>query len=520
MTDYDIIVIGAGCGGLTAAAFAVKEHKKVLVLESQNAPGGVMTSFNRGRFEFEAALSSLRGFSENARADLSRLLQELGIENNIQLTQRAECFRIITNLANGESLDMTLPFGTENYIEAINKIVPNAKTTLERIFAIARDIENAESDLVALGDKVSSGSFKKFQNEHADFVSTAAYSVNEVFGALGLSKKAADILNATFLLCAMDCDRLSFVEYVKTLYAFLESASALPKRRSSDVSMALASFIESNGGRIIYNSPVSKLATENGKVTGVILKNGERLSCAHVIASCSPTTVYTKMIKSSAVPQNAFKRVNAAKLGARNACVYLGLNRSAFDLGIKEQTVFVSETADTASQFTLMGDIATNNAFIADCPNVTDVDASPVGTCILRLTTFYTDNCWADIKPEKYYAEKDLLAARLIAKYEDALEINIHNSIEELEVATPVTFARYTNSPKGVTQGYAATDWDGALARFMTEKNDSDIDGLRFCGGWGVQLSGVNSAAATGRNALYATLNDIENSNGGENNGK
>ena len=54
--DYDAIVIGAGNGGLTAAATLARGGQKVLLLERHNIPGGCATSFCRGRFEFEAAL--------------------------------------------------------------------------------------------------------------------------------------------------------------------------------------------------------------------------------------------------------------------------------------------------------------------------------------------------------------------------------------------------------------------------------------------------------------------------------
>ena len=43
----------------------------------------------------------------------------------------------------------------------------------------------------------------------------------------------------------------------------------------------------------------------------------------------------------------------------------------------------------------------------------------------------------------------------------------------------------------------------------MTEASDCDTKGLRFCGGWGAQLSGMSSAIASGRNAAFATLYDI-----------
>lgn len=510
MNNYDIIVVGAGCGGLTAAAFAVKEGKKVLLLEGQKNPGGVLTSFIRGRFEFEAALGSLRGFYENGDGDLSVLLKELGIRDNLPLTEKAEKFRIITKSSDGSKTDMVLPYGVENYIDAVSAAIPESREALENIFDIARETGEAEKAFALLGEKIGNSQLSKFKKEYGNFVRTAAYPVNDVTASLGLTKKATEIFNALWLLAAVDCDRLSFVHYASLISRYLESGCTLPKRRGYDISMALASYIEENGGEIRYSEPVQKFMLENGRISGVILKSGERIKCSHVIANCSPTTAYSKMMRSSDIPASALRRVNASKLGARNACVYIGLNRSAEELGITEQTVFVTETADTVAQFSLMSRIDTNNAFIAECPNVTDTGASPFGTCILRLSTFYTDNCWANVNPQDYYNEKDILAARLIAKYEDATGITIHNNIEELEVATPMTFARYTSAPKGVTNGYIATDWDGIVARILTEKNDNDIPGLRFCGGWGTQHTGVNACAASGRNALYATLDDIE----------
>ena len=78
--DYDIIAIGAGLGGLSAATFLASQGFSVLLLERHNIPGGYATSFVRGRFEFEVALHELSGIGppEN-RGGLYRYLDSLGI---------------------------------------------------------------------------------------------------------------------------------------------------------------------------------------------------------------------------------------------------------------------------------------------------------------------------------------------------------------------------------------------------------------------------------------------------------
>jgi hypothetical protein len=50
----------------------------------------------------------------------------------------------------------------------------------------------------------------------------------------------------------------------------------------------------------------------------------------------------------------------------------------------------------------------------------------------------------------------------------------------------------------------------------MTEEADCDTKGLRFCGGWDAQLSGMSSAIASGRNVAFATLNDIISTDKGD----
>lgn len=516
--NYDIIVIGAGCGGLSAALCAAKEGKKTLVIERGNKVGGLATSFTRGRFNFDTGLIHLCGLSKTPEVgDLRRILDDFNITDKIEWVEIPEAFRLITKNREDKDIDVIMPFGIDNFINAMENYVPDSKNAITKLFAVAEEIQQAIADIEATDGDLNRKDIKQIIKKYYNFVHTAPYSANEVFEAIGLPRSAIDILNAMWMHFGVDCDRFSFTHYVSYLYTYIKYGSLIPKNGITDITEALLSEYTSLGGTIIFNDSVTNITFENNHASGVMTQSGKSYKCRHIICNCSPTVAYAKYINNEDLPVSAVKRTNARKFGARSACVYIGLNRSAEELGIEDYSVIITDEADSSDQFTLMNAIETNNAQTAVCFNIANPDCSPENTTVLCLSTIYTDDCWAKLQPEDYFNEKDMLAARLIANYETATGINIHNYIEELEVSTPVTFARYTGAPQGVTHGYFSYDWDNAVTRFMTEKTDNDTPGLRFCGAWGTQLNGIGASMASGRNTAYATLADIAEDGGAVN---
>ena len=88
MPDYDVVVIGAGNGGLTCALTLAQAGRRVLMLERHNVPGGCATSFVRGRFEFEVALHQLSGMGSPERpGPLRAILGEMGVLDKLEFVQ-------------------------------------------------------------------------------------------------------------------------------------------------------------------------------------------------------------------------------------------------------------------------------------------------------------------------------------------------------------------------------------------------------------------------------------------------
>ncbi len=510
MNKYDAIVIGAGNGGLTAAAWLAKEGKKVLLCERHNLPGGFATSFKRGRFEFEASLHELCGYGKNpGQGDTRKILEEIGAADKIKMCDVPAAFRVISMDAS-EQLDAAMPFGVDAFIDKMEEYVPGSRPSVEKFFELGRDIRKTLNFMSEIDGDYNQNTVKQILSKHMNFVRTAGYSVNEVLDALDMPQKARDILGAYWSYLGNHLDELGFVHYISMVTSYLELGAVVPADRSHGMSSAILEAFEEHGGEVWLNSQVEKIIMYMGKVKGVILADGTRAYADHIICNCSPSKVFSTMIDKENMPISEVKKANARKLGVRGFGMFLGLNKSPEELGINDHCYLLYDTSDTKRQFELMKRIDSNNVQATVCLNKAISDCSPVGTSILYFTSLYTDNCWAAVTPENYVKTKQAVAARLIDNFEKYTGINIKDSIEEIEIATPMTYAHYTDAPQGVIYGYLVDKWDGVVPRTMMEAADEKVPGLRFAGGFATMGDGYSSAMGTGRNAAIRTLADME----------
>lgn len=73
--QYDVLVVGAGMAGLTAACYLAKAELRVLTCERAGKPGGLVADFTRHGIHFDAGLRAV----ENSRV-IRPMLRDLGIE--------------------------------------------------------------------------------------------------------------------------------------------------------------------------------------------------------------------------------------------------------------------------------------------------------------------------------------------------------------------------------------------------------------------------------------------------------
>ena len=497
---FDVIVIGAGNGGLVAALTLQKKGKKVLLLEKGRVPGGFASSFKRGRFEFDASLHELCEYGTPVnKGEVYYLFESLGLTDKITMIPIQETFSIYT-LDTHEQY--TMPVGKEAFLGQMEKYVPNSTASMLHFFDLCEEVKQA---LAYLNETKGHPDTNVLMEKFPNFMVVAPYSVQKVLEKIRMPIKAQEILTTYWSYLGSPAESLSFVHYASMIYSYITNAPVIPKNTSHEISLTLSEEFTNLGGKLEYLSPVKEILIENGSVHGVITEDNRRFLTKHIIADISPHEVYTKLIDQEKVPDKAKKFVSSRVLGARGLCVYLGLNKSMEELGLDRYSYFIYHTLNSNVEYKRMHNLYNGNL-------VATLQNNHEDTSIMCLTSLlFGDVFDQEVTEENYYEVKEKIAENMVRSFEEATHVNIHEAIEEIEIATPVTFARYTNHPDGVIYGYLAQGYDNLLPRIMNEPNEMYIKNLHFCGGFGSRLSGYSSAYLNGEQEALKTFGEMKN---------
>ena len=115
-----------------------------------------------------------------------------------------------------------------------------------------------------------------------------------------------------------------------------------------------------------------------------------------------------------------------------------------------------------------------------------------------------------------YREMKSRIAELYIDDYEQVTGIRIKDRIEEISIATPVTFARYFGAPNGTAYGYELSKWDSLMARSLSQGHELNIAGLTFCGGHSVRGDGYGVSYYTGVEAAEAVIKRLREARDGQ----
>ena len=127
-SKYDTIIVGAGIAGLTAAVYLARSGQKILLIEKNKECGGLVNTFPRDGFRFEAGVRAL----ENAGI-IFPMLEDLGIE--------MEVVRSKVSLGVGDEIIHIEDINSlEDYRQLLTKLYPESKSDIDDLLKIIRKI--------------------------------------------------------------------------------------------------------------------------------------------------------------------------------------------------------------------------------------------------------------------------------------------------------------------------------------------------------------------------------------------
>ncbi|MBI9101464.1 MAG: NAD(P)/FAD-dependent oxidoreductase [Spirochaetales bacterium] len=499
---YDVIVLGSGLGGLGAAFECSRKGLKTLLLEQHNLPGGYATSFVRGRFEFEPSLHELPDMrSIKAATGVIRYLLD-DAQLDVGFSSIPDAYRLILT---EKGTDVRMPFGVDNLVETISREVPGSEESVRNYMNLCREVQDAFKYLNEHADNLN---YREVLKKHGNFVRTGAATAAQVADSLNVPKAARDLLLPYWCYLGVPENRVSFSIWSSLLDAYISSGAVIPKYRSHELSSAFIDKFIRQGGEFRLNTRVTRILARQGRITGVELAGGEQLSTPIVISNTSPTNVFSKLIfPPEEVPSAAYQNIRSRKLGFSLFVVYLGLDRSPEELGLEDYSYFIAPHMDTEKLYPEGKSLDAKDIMQASvCLNIGNPGCSPPGTTILALTAGQKAEAWADVTPETYNDRKEMVADIMIEQFEKAVGVDLRSHIEEIEIAAPQTFARYTDSHDGIVYGYEPEVWDGIVPRVLHQKDENYLKGLHFCGGFSFRCHGYGSSIMSGKAAAEAAF--------------
>lgn len=506
---YDVVIIGAGISGLTSAALFRRAGLSCCVLEAHDIAGGYIQGFNRGSFQFDSAIHWLNSCGPDGFA--SRIFKIIGSDypkpkeqKRIRRFVSDDFDYLVTN--NPDALK-------EQWIEEF----PDEKKGILKFFADAKGIARAFKDHQNISRTIDSKNWYKTAVHGLrmlkfilPFAPHLKYTGNEGVKK-GLSKYFTDSkLKGVF--CS-ETDLLSCL--IPVAFAYSNDFQSPPEGGSQRFPEWLTYVTQQLGGDIFFKSKVSDILIENNKAIGVRFGNNgssQEIKSKYVIAACDLEALFEKMLPPSVISDQLKAKQKAAKLYASGFTVSLELDCPAEDLGLGEEIIYLAnpklEREELAS-----GDPNKTGIHVM-APSVRDKSlALPEHGILTLFIPAWIDNhkhweCEIDekgnyIRGEKYKKLKQQIADVLIDRVQEKIIPNLRDHISHCDIATPITYLRYTGNRNGSMMGQKPGK-ENMQARVASYK--TPIKNLFRSGHWSDLGGGIPIAVKASLNTTLMVL--------------
>ncbi len=503
---FDVVVVGAGLGGLVAAGLLAQAGRKVLVVEQHYLAGGNTTCFRRKGYHFDVGLHYIGECGENHW--LRRILAAAGADVEYEELDPEGYDTVIC-----PDFTFRFPAGIEPLRQALADQFPAERKGIDRYIKALRQLRLLQ----------------KLEHNPLQFWHILPRSVlllrylNGTFASFLDSCNVSPQLRAVLAAQAGDYGlppSQASVVIGLGLTAHYANGAYYPKGGGQGISDRIVEAIEGAGGTVLLSTPVTRILVDGGRVKGLEFQSKklgkQTVEAPVVISNADIKRTVKQLVGPEHFSPKTVQRVEEYRMAPGLGAVYMGVNRDLKQEDIPRTNFWLYSDYDDERHFSVMesGQFhAEPHCYIsiASLKDPSNPSMAPEGKTNLELMSLVTNRpeSWGvtaeQVRTGEYrevqaYKDRKQEYAESLIKVASRKFPWLEDEIDFMEVATPLTHTRFTSSTGGTSYGIACTP-DQMLGRRPTHK--TEVKGLYLAGASlrtghgiaGVALSGAAVAS-------------------------
>ena len=339
-SEFDVIVIGSGMGGMTTAAALSRLDRKVLLLEQAQTIGGLTQTFSRDGFTWDVGLHYCGTFRPDQPA--GKILDWLS-GGTIEFRSLGTVYDTL-HFPDGFEISVGRP--AEAYKMELKDRFPDNAAEIDAYFEALLTAEEA-ARLVSAERAMP----EPFRSAHRWWNKTkiqrwCGRTTGEVIGDVISDTKLAAVLSAQWGTFGGKPTEASFGIHATVMSHYLDGAG-YPVGGAAAIAAGLVPVIESAGGSARSATPVSDILIEQGKAVGVRTSLGEEFRAPVIASAIGAGETVNRLLPTEIGQQEWAAEIDSFKPSICHFEVFLGFEGDILRHGATRFNHWFYESWDT-----------------------------------------------------------------------------------------------------------------------------------------------------------------------------